>query len=57
MELMHACLLSLVQTRADCDDYVASLVYPWLDAAMKQTGWLRDFKEFQNRRHRLDFIN
>lgn len=46
MELLYACLLSLVQTCADCGDYVGSLVYLQLDAVMKKTGLLCDFMEF-----------
>lgn len=35
MELLYACLLSLVQTRTDSGDYVGSLVCLQLDAVMK----------------------
>lgn len=47
MELLIACPLLLVQTCADCSDYVESLVYPQLDTVMNPKGRLYDFMGFR----------
>lgn len=47
MELLIACPLLLVQTCADCSDYVESLVYPQLDTVMNPKGRLYDFMGFK----------